>query len=161
MDLNCQAVNVHDVVDRVRDEVAAMTREKRLSVRTSSREEPAWVWGDQERLAQVVRNLANNAVKFSPPDASIELTVDFSDDSVILTVRDHGPGIPDDECEAVFDKFVQAKATATGAGGTGLGLTICRQLVALHKGTIYAEPTHGQGASAGCASAARIGASRA
>ena len=144
--LNCQAVNMHDVVNGVCEELAAMAREKRLCLQSSLREEPAWVWGDPERLGQVLRNLVNNAIKFSPPGASIELTVDLSDDSTMLAVRDQGPGIPDDECETVFDKFVQAKATATGAGGTGLGLTICRQLVALHQGTIHAEPTHGQGA---------------
>ncbi|HEX4144933.1 MAG TPA: ATP-binding protein [Pirellulales bacterium] len=144
--LNCQAVDMHDVVENICAELTAMVRERQLSLEAPSREQPAWVWGDPERLAQVLRNLVNNAIKFSPPGSSIELDVALSDESMTLAVRDHGPGIPDDECETVFDKFVQAKATATGAGGTGLGLTICRQLVALHRGTIHAEPTHGHGA---------------
>jgi signal transduction histidine kinase len=144
--LNCQSVNMHDVVNCVCDELAAMAREKRLCLQPFLGEDPAWVWGEPDRLSQVVRNLVNNAIKFSPPDVAIDLSIDLSDKSATLIVRDYGPGIPDDECESVFDKFVQAKATATGAGGTGLGLTICRQLVALHKGTIRAVPTHGHGA---------------
>ena len=132
-------------MDRVCDELAAMAAQKNSFWACNRRrvKNPAWVWADPERLGQILRNLVNNAIKFSPPDTSIELSIDLSDESVLLAVRDYGPGIPDDECETVFDKFVQAKATATGAGGTGLGLTICRQLMALHQGTIHAEPTHG------------------
>ena len=144
--LHCTALDVHEVIGEVCDELAAFARERQLSLNLPPRDEPAWVWGDGDRLAQVVRNLLNNAIKFSPDGASIDLAVATISNAIVVTVQDHGPGIPDDECEAVFDKFVQAKATATGSGGTGLGLTICREIVSLHQGTVRAEPTHGHGA---------------
>jgi signal transduction histidine kinase len=97
-------------------------------------------------LSQVVRNLINNAIKFSPPGGTIHLGADQSDDEVTLSVRDEGPGIPDDECEAVFGKFVQSKTTQSSPGGTGLGLAICREIVTLHQGAIRAVPTNGHGA---------------
>jgi PAS domain S-box-containing protein len=144
--IECAAVDLHDVVIEVCEELAALAREKRLIIELPVRDEPAPVWGDPQRLGQVLRNLLNNAIKYSPVGESINLSVTLSRDEVILSVRDHGPGIPDDACEAVFEKFVQAKTTAAGAGGTGLGLTICREIVALHRGTILAERTGGCGA---------------
>jgi signal transduction histidine kinase len=91
-------------------------------------------------------NLLSNAVKFTPQGGSIQMTVDGADDTAVVMVRDTGPGIPDEECEKVFDKFVQSRASHTGVGGTGLGLTICREIVQLHQGRISAVPTHGRGA---------------
>jgi signal transduction histidine kinase len=68
------------------------------------------------------------------------------DGFVRVSVLDQGPGIPPDELEAVFDKFVQSSKTKTGAGGTGLGLAICREIIAAHKGRIWAENRPGGGA---------------
>ena len=99
-----------------------------------------------ERLAQVIRNLFGNAIKFSPENGVIRVSIEACRDMLVASIQDDGPGIPDEECEAVFDKFVQSKRTKTGAGGTGLGLAICREIVALHEGTIRAEPTQGRGA---------------
>ena len=64
---------------------------------------------------------------------------------MLLSVRDEGPGIPPDELEAVFDKFVQSSKTKSNKGGTGLGLAICREIVAGHKGRIWAENNSGAG----------------
>jgi signal transduction histidine kinase len=65
--------------------------------------------------------------------------------SVLLSVRDEGPGIPPDEIEAVFDKFVQSSKTKSNQGGTGLGLAICREIVGGHQGRIWAENNAGVG----------------
>ena len=94
----------------------------------------------------MVRNLVTNSVKFSSEGEIIRLATELLEDHVSLSVRDSGIGIPDDECGAVFGKFVQSSATQNCTGGTGLGLAICREIVALHQGTIRAVPTHGQGA---------------
>ena len=64
-----------------------------------------------------------------------------------LTVSDEGIGIPENELESVFDKFVQSSETNTGAGGTGLGLAICKQIVEHHQGRIFAENNEGSGTS--------------
>ena len=94
---------------------------------------------DEARIGQVIRNLLSNAAKFSPEGGTISMALSRDGDSFRLSIRDEGPGIPDDELEAVFDKFVQSSKTKSGAGGTGLGLSICRQIVDAYNGRIWAE----------------------
>jgi signal transduction histidine kinase len=94
---------------------------------------------DVTRIQQVIRNLLSNAVKFSPTPGTIRLEVEQRGQTVRLSVWDEGPGIPADEVDAVFEKFVQSSYTQTNAGGTGLGLAICREIVTQHHGTIWAE----------------------
>lgn len=112
---------------------------------------PCHVWGDRKRIQQVLRNLLGNAIKFSPEGGRIAL--EFGAGSlpggrragdngrmaaVRLTVADQGVGIPEDEREAIFDKFTQSSRTGD-AGGTGLGLAICRRIVVDHRGALSAR----------------------
>ena len=144
--LNYETIYMRSIVAETAEEHAVLAREKGITLRLPEGEAEAVVRGDRVRLAQVIRNLLSNAVKFTPPGGEIEMSLEESADSVTLSIHDNGPGIPDDECEAVFDKFVQSKQTKSGAGGTGLGLSICREIVHLHGGEIRAVPTGGQGA---------------
>ncbi|MBS1142348.1 MAG: domain S-box [Proteobacteria bacterium] len=103
--------------------------------------------GDADRIGQVVRNLLSNASKFSPPGSVIHLRLQASTinqdgesiEALCLTVEDEGAGIPEEELESIFDKFVQSSTTAKGAGGTGLGLAICQEIIRLHCGMIMAN----------------------
>jgi signal transduction histidine kinase len=144
--LELTTVDVRSLIEEVADEHATLLREKQLTFSITPDGFTACVNGDHDRLQQVVRNVFSNAIKFSPIGGSIEATLQCVQTTVAITIEDHGLGIPDEECEVVFDKFIQAKANRTGAGGTGLGLTICREIIALHKGTIHAIPTHNRGA---------------
>ncbi len=95
---------------------------------------------DAFRVQQVIRNVLANAMRFAPDGSSIELRgSDLGAAGVVLSIRDHGPGIPADEIEAIFDPFVQSSRTRDGAGGTGLGLTICRRIMRAHGGSIDAS----------------------
>jgi signal transduction histidine kinase len=94
---------------------------------------------DGQRLVQVLRNLLSNALKFAPRGSEIRIDVECEEDWVQVSVTDSGPGIPENELELVFDKFVQSSKTKSGAGGTGLGLAICRQILTAHGGRIWAE----------------------
>jgi PAS domain S-box-containing protein len=103
---------------------------------------------DADRVVQVLTNLVANAVKFSPPGSAITLAAaadpggaaGAGEGWVRVTVRDEGRGIPADRLEAVFDRFVQVEeADARERGGAGLGLAICRAIVAQHGGRIWAE----------------------
>jgi len=88
------------------------------------------VYADPDRLAQVITNLLSNAIKFSPPDSEVLVAIDERDQTVRVTVRDHGPGIPNNFRPRIFEKFAQADATnARQKGGTGLGLSIVKQIV--------------------------------
>jgi two-component system sensor histidine kinase MprB len=103
--------------------------------------EPCVVRGSRPRLHRAVRNLLDNAVKWGPPGAPIEVVV--RDGEVV--VRDHGPGIAEDDLPRVFDRFYRAPA-ARGLPGSGLGLAIVRQVAEAHGGTVRAESADGGGA---------------
>ena len=110
--------------------------------------------GDLERLAQVVRNLLSNAGKFAPQGSVV--SVNLRPDSMVvageevaalrLVVEDRGAGIPADELESIFDNFAQSSTTSSGAGGSGLGLALCREIIRLHCGMIYAQNRQDGGA---------------
>ena len=95
---------------------------------------------------QVVRNIIGNAVKFSPAGGTITVRASASEQSLLVTVEDEGVGVPPDELQLIFGKFMQSRKTKTGAGGTGLGLAICQEIVAAHGGRIWAEPGRPKGA---------------
>jgi two-component system CheB/CheR fusion protein len=98
------------------------------------------VEGDIVRLTQVFANLLNNASKYTDEGGAIELTVVAGDSDVVVRVRDNGSGIAPDMLPRVFDMFSQADRTLDRAnGGLGLGLTLVRQLVELHRGEVSAE----------------------
>ncbi len=132
-------------VASVVDEFAAQLNEHRLVVQGLEEWPEATISFDVERIKQVVRNLLSNAVKFSHDNAVIEIRLEATSGQVVLSVRDHGVGIPEGELETVFDKFVQSSKTHSGAGGTGLGLSICREIVLAHGGRIWAEHNPGGG----------------
>lgn len=102
---------------------------------------------DAFRIQQVVRNVLANALRFAPEGSRIEMVGrDHGTAGVELEVRDHGPGIPSAELETIFDAFVQSSRTRSGAGGTGLGLTICRKIMSAHGGSIWAANAASGGA---------------
>jgi len=102
---------------------------------------------DNVKIAQVITNFLSNAIKFSEQNAVIkaEIKADelFSDlgttPALRLSLTDNGIGIPSDELECIFDKFIQSSKTKTNAGGTGLGLAICKEFIDAHHGRIWAE----------------------
>jgi PAS domain S-box-containing protein len=100
----------------------------------------AEITGDPDRLLQVITNLLSNAVKFSPPNSPVSVMLRPGVTGVILSVIDHGRGIPADKLEAIFGRFQQVDASdSRQKGGTGLGLAICRTIVLQHSGRIWAE----------------------
>jgi signal transduction histidine kinase len=103
---------------------------------------------DAVRIAQVITNLLSNAIKFSPDDGRIEVSADTTEGMVRVSVRDHGEGIAPQDLPKLFRKFSQIDSSATRkAGGTGLGLVICRGIVEQHGGKIWVESTAGQGST--------------
>ena len=98
------------------------------------------VSGDAGRLEQVIWNLLDNALKYSPPTSPIEVSVVREDDTAVLRVRDHGVGIAPDMLSRIFEVFTQADTGVHRAqGGLGLGLALVRALVEQHQGTVTAQ----------------------
>lgn len=133
-----ERMSLADTLTLVVDEIASVADERKIRVRYSA-EGDTTVRADSRRIAQVMRNLLNNAVQFSPDGSEVEVAVEDLGAAVRVCVLDRGIGIPPCELETVFEKFVQSSRTRTGAGGTGLGLTICREILEGHGGRIWAE----------------------
>jgi CheY-like chemotaxis protein/anti-sigma regulatory factor (Ser/Thr protein kinase) len=101
---------------------------------------PVRVYGDPTRLEQVVTNLLDNAVKYTPPGGRVEVSIVADREDAVLTVEDTGAGIHHDVLPVIFDLFVQGSRTlARSEGGLGLGLTIVKRLVELHGGSVSAS----------------------
>ena len=113
---------------------------KNIRVVTSLDPRIELIWGDPERLQQVVWNLVSNAIKFTPEGGRVDVRLECVDSHLELTVRDTGRGIAPEFLPYLFERFRQADPSSTRAlGGLGLGLAIVRHLVELHGGTVEAE----------------------
>ena len=137
------------LIEVVVDEFRSMIARKDIHIRYRKPGATA-VLADEERFKQVMRNLLSNAVRFSPQGGTIHVGVRHIAKACLISVRDEGPGIPPDELELVFDKFVQSSKTKSGSGGTGLGLAICREIVAGHGGRVWVENNAAQGCTFYC-----------
>ena len=110
--------------------------------------EPLLVEADHFRILQIMANLLSNAAKFSEKGTEVEITLEQSDGSAVVYVKDHGRGIPFEHQAALFDQFTQVDNTdARERGGTGLGLSICKTLVEMHNGEIGVESEPGKGSN--------------
>jgi PAS domain S-box-containing protein len=106
------------------------------------------VTGDRDRLVQVVTNLVNNAVKYSPDGGTVTLSTRSDGGFALISVTDTGLGIPADEIEHVFERFRRVRSgAAQSIPGTGLGLTIVKQIVEMHGGKIWVESAVGHGSA--------------
>ncbi len=115
-------------------------KDKELSLKMIPPEKPIVALCDSARIGQVIRNLLSNAIKFTPEGKKICIYAENTNDMAVVRVEDQGIGIPPEESESVFDKFVQSSKTRTGAGGTGLGLAISKEIVNAHGGKIRVIP---------------------
>lgn len=136
----------HCVGDAV-EQLRLLAQAKRQTLEIVVPPVPLIVWADRDRLIQIVTNLVQNAVKFTPDGGSILVTVRQENQMLAgVSVRDTGPGIALEFLDQVFDPFFRIKQARTGTKGLGLGLSIVRTLVELHGGTIVAQSEPGQGA---------------
>jgi PAS domain S-box-containing protein len=107
------------------------------------------VAADEEYLAQIMRNLLSNAAKYSGPGSTVEVSLEDGDGEVLVHVRDDGPGIDPDDAERLFGLYYRAAPAAKTAPGAGIGLFVCRELVATMGGRIWAKRLDGKGAEFG------------
>jgi len=133
-------LNTVDLSQLILDVVTAMQHQSqyhKLNV-TSPAETPVQI--DALRIEQVLMNLLDNAIKYSPQGGPIDISVTPIGETLVqVVVQDHGPGIPAEHREHIFERFYQAGAAAEHAAGMGLGLFISREIVELHGGSITAE----------------------
>ena len=109
---------------------------------------PTAVLADRERIGQVVASLFENAVRFSPRGGDVEAEVTRRDAHAVVSVRDHGLGIPHERQSRIFERFYRAHAgTDQDYGGLGIGLDVSREIVARHGGRIWFESAPGEGST--------------
>lgn len=139
-----EPVRLHHEVNRIVSSYAHRRLGRKINVRGTDQEMPM-VACDPTYLEQVVRNLLNNAEKYSPAKGEIDVEVQRNDDEVVVAVLDRGPGVAPEDLSHIFDKFYRAEVTARQVRGIGLGLTVCKRLIEAQAGQIWAEPRAGGG----------------
>ena len=97
------------------------------------------VYCDEGRILQVLRNLIDNSIKYGKGSLIIIEVLNYGDNSIKVSVSDNGPGVPEEELTKIFEPFEQSSRTKTKAGGIGLGLSICKQIIEMHTGSIWAK----------------------
>ena len=109
---------------------------------------PIWVEIDTDKLTQVIDNIMNNAIKYSPDGGTITVSIKTTDEQLILSIADEGLGIPKQDLPKIFDRFYRVdKARSRAQGGTGLGLAIAKEIIKQHQGFIWAKSEYGKGST--------------
>ena len=107
-----------------------------------------WVEIDTDKMTQVIDNILNNAIKYSPDGGKITVSMKTTDTQLIVSISDQGLGIPKKDLPLIFDRFYRVdKARSRAQGGTGLGLSIAKEIVKQHNGFIWAKSEYGKGST--------------
>lgn len=154
MDFTFSKADILRCINQVKDELASLLHEKGITIDVSVQTKNTMLVIDFEKIVQVFINITSNAIKFSPNNSVVTITlsdskVTYNGDehpALLVAIQDQGIGIPEDELELIFDKFTQSSKTNKGSGGTGLGLSIAVSILKAHHGKIWAENAEGNGA---------------
>jgi NtrC-family two-component system sensor histidine kinase KinB len=147
-ELKRERINLRSLVEEALKPLRLQFREKGIRLETEIPADTPEVPGDQRQLSWVVANLVSNALRYTPTDGTVTIHSDLLDDSIRVSVKDSGRGIPPDAVEVIFDKFVQIKqSTDATPGSVGLGLAIAKEVVEAHGGKIWVESSVGRGST--------------
>lgn len=142
-----ETIELSDIALRELDQIEAAARGKEMDL-LDLVERGVWVRGDEEQLGVMIRNLLENAVRYTPDGGKVALEVGHLDSSAFVRVRDTGMGIPREAQSRVFERFYRVdRARARDRGGTGLGLAIVKHVAELHGGQVDVESELGQGST--------------
>ena len=137
---------VRDAFDGVLSDLSQGVDARQQRVTIDIPADAAYVDADPGKLHDILRNLVENAVNYSPPQSNIHLTAERHGAAVHVIVSDSGPGIPPSDLTRVFERFYRVDKSRSGPGGTGLGLSIVKHLVELHDGQVSVANSPGGGA---------------
>lgn len=147
VELMLEQVSLFDVVTALQPTMEGLAAAADLSLAADLPQDLATVWSDRRRVSQILLNLVDNAVKYTPAGGAVEVTLAPGGSSIVLSVSDTGIGIPPDQLDELFTPFHRVKGSATqrGQASTGLGLSLTRQLVDALGGTIGVAARDGGG----------------
>jgi signal transduction histidine kinase len=137
--LSMRPTNLAEIVHRLIDSFRARADQRRITLAQVVPGRPVWAPADPDRIAQVLSNLVDNAVKFTPPGGHVTISIGEHRGKAVISVEDTGPGIPPDDLPHIFDRFFKADRSRSGARGAGLGLAIAKRLVTMQGGQLSAE----------------------
>ncbi len=124
------------------------TPEKKYSIVRDYPLQSIWIEIDTDKMTQVIDNIINNAIKYSPDGGKIKVNMRTTDTQLIISISDEGLGIPKKDLPLIFDRFYRVdKARSRQQGGTGLGLAIAKEIIKQHHGFIWAKSDYGQGST--------------
>ena len=130
------------------DKIRAQDEEKKYELVRDYPINSVWIEIDTDKMTQVIDNILNNAIKYSPDGGKITVNMKTTDDQMILSISDQGLGIPKEDLPKIFDRFYRVdKARSRAQGGTGLGLAIAKEIVKQHSGFIWAKSEYGKGST--------------
>jgi len=147
LQLDKREVVLEDIINREIEAMKTQAEAEEVKIKENLAD-PSLVEADPERITQVTRNLLENALTHTPQGGEIQVTTNSSGGEVTATVSDDGEGIPKDELPHIFDRFYRVdKSRSRGTGGTGLGLTISKEIVEAHGGEITVDSEEGAGST--------------
>ena len=130
------------------DKMRSQDQEKKYELVRDYPITSVWIEIDTDKMTQVIDNILNNAIKYSPDGGKITVSMKTTDDQMILSISDQGLGIPKEDLPKIFDRFYRVdKARSRAQGGTGLGLAIAKEIVKQHNGFIWAKSEYGKGST--------------
>ena len=130
------------------DQIRGQDEEKKYELVRDYPITSVWIEIDTDKMTQVIDNILNNAIKYSPDGGKITVSMKTTDDQMILSISDQGLGIPKQDLPRIFDRFYRVdRARSRAQGGTGLGLSIAKEIIKQHKGFIWAKSEYGKGST--------------
>ena len=130
------------------DQIRGQDEEKKYELVRDYPITSVWIEIDTDKMTQVIDNILNNAIKYSPDGGKITVTMKTTDDQMILSISDQGLGIPKQDLPRIFDRFYRVdRARSRAQGGTGLGLAIAKEIIKQHKGFIWAKSEYDKGST--------------
>ena len=130
------------------DKMRSQDEEKKYELVRDYPINSVWIEIDTDKMTQVIDNILNNAIKYSPYGGTITVSMKTTDDQMILSIKDQGLGIPKQDLPKIFDRFYRVdRARSRAQGGTGLGLAIAKEIIKQHNGFIWAKSEYGKGST--------------
>lgn len=142
--LNLEKVEIGGLISAVIEETAITAAQKDITLDSDISTAGALVLADRDRIRQVILNLLQNALNYTPAGGKVRISALVEGEKLLVKVSDNGPGIPEDQLSLIFQKYHRVPGNSL-VPGTGLGLSIAKELVELHGGSIYADSTVGKG----------------
>jgi len=141
-------VDLQQIVQRVCDNLQAVAQSHQVMLDLDTKGQPIMLLGDENALGQMVTNLVDNAIKYTPAMGDVHVVIEVNASTALLSIKDDGIGIDEANQERIFERFYRVdKARSQSLGGTGLGLAIVKHIVQNHKGSLQLKSKLNQGST--------------